>query len=74
MTASMTAWGQRSTLRRSRRNVRMQTFIYMLTFWCVGGTLILIVSEFEPDRQFAFVLELVVFALGVAAVARRLLS
>ena len=52
----------------------MQTFIYMLTFWCVGGTLILIVDRFEPDRQLAFVLEFVVLALGVAAIARRLLS
>ena len=51
-----------------------QTFIYMLTFWCVGGTLILIVDRFEPDRQLAFVLEFVVLALGVAAIARRLLS
>ena len=52
----------------------MQTFIYMLTFWCVGGTLILIVDRFEPDRQLAFVLEFVVLALGFAAIARRLLS
>ena len=52
----------------------MQTFIYMLTFWCVGGTLILIVDRFEPDRQLAFVLEFVVLALGVAAIAKRLFS
>jgi hypothetical protein len=66
--------GQRSTLRRSGRNARMHTFIYMLTLWCIGGTLILIVDKFEPDRQFAFVLEFVVVALGVTAIARRLLS
>jgi hypothetical protein len=52
----------------------MQTFIYMLTLWCIGGTLILIVNRFEPHRQFAFVLEFVVLAVGVAAMARRLLS
>ena len=52
----------------------MHTFIYMLTLWCIGGTLILIVDKFEPDRQFAFVLEFLVVALGVTAIARRLLS
>jgi hypothetical protein len=52
----------------------MQIFIYMPTLWCIGGTLILIVNMFEPNRQLAFVLEFVVLALGAAAIARRVLS
>lgn len=52
----------------------MLAFIYTITLWSVGSTLILTINGFEPDRQLASALEFLVGALGAAAVAHRLMS
>jgi hypothetical protein len=51
----------------------MLALIYVFTIRCVAAILFVTVREFEPNRRLALVLELVVLALGAAAIARRLM-
>jgi hypothetical protein len=51
----------------------MLVLVYIFTIWCVAAILFVTVHEFEPNRRLALVLELLILALGTAAIARQLL-
>ena len=54
------------------RTEQMWTNIYVLTICLVAGALFTVVNRFEPNRLLAFVLMLLIFGIGAAAVARQL--
>jgi hypothetical protein len=54
------------------RTDQMWTNIYVLTICLVAGALFTVVNRFEPNRLLAFVLTLLIFGIGAAAVARQL--
>jgi hypothetical protein len=51
----------------------MLALFYAFTTCFVAAVLFVAVNEFEPDRRLALVLKFLVLAVGVAAIARRLL-
>ena len=51
----------------------MQTSIYILAISFVGVVLFWAIHKYEHDRRLAFLLELLVVGLGVAAILRQLL-
>jgi hypothetical protein len=51
---------------------QLWTNIYVLTICLVVGALLTVVNRFEPNRLLAFVLMLLIFGIGAAAVARQL--
>ncbi len=51
----------------------MQLLIYILVVCIVGVVLFWAIHKYEHDRRLAFFLELLVVALGVAAILRQFL-
>jgi hypothetical protein len=51
----------------------MLDFIYVLTIWSVAVVLFVSVDKLEPNRRLALALKFLILAVGVVAVARRLL-
>jgi len=54
------------------RTEQIWTNIYVLTICLVAGALFTVVNRFEPNRLLAFVLMLLIFGIGAAAIARQL--
>jgi formate hydrogenlyase subunit 4 len=54
------------------RNVLMLALIYVFAIWCVATVLCVIVSNFEPNRRLAMVLQFLILAVCAAAIASRL--
>ena len=51
--------------------MRVLTYIYVFTVWCVGTILLRVVNRFELNRLLATVLQFLILAAGAAAIASR---
>jgi hypothetical protein len=74
--ARLISWAEVATPGATSRpglNVRMLSFIYIVTIWCAAALLFVAVHELEPNRRLALLLEFLILALGTEAISRQLL-
>ena len=72
MWAAIVALGFLAAVTLISRPEQMLTDVYVLTICLVAGALFTAVRRFEQNRLVAFVLILLIFGIGAAAVARQL--
>ena len=72
MWAAIAALGFLAAVTLISRPEQMPTNVYVLTICLVAGALFTAVRRFEPNHLVAFVLILLIFGIGAAAVARQI--